>query len=500
MGTHHFWSGNTEDRSDSTNGDFLWTAHGQPWINHEVLAEVALGAAHSWLGGSGVLLLKFAVGVVTFLICLRLGAAKLSWPARYVAWALGALAVVDISYGFAARPQIFTALFLVLELALLRRIYAGSWWWSLAMPVLFAVWINTHGGVLVGFGLLGLAGLVTCAEFFIHKSRGCVSHEESRREMKRGLILWLCMLASGAALLCNPWKADLLRWLVESVFWLRPQIEEWNPAPMGWDHATFFILLAITIFALLFSRRRRVWWEVAACAAFGLLALRSVRNTPLFCLIALALVPAHFADALGRFQDNFVRLRESARRRNFQKVAAALFIAGSMGIAIATFTLHKEHPLTMEVPRAKYPVAAMDFMRENRLNGRLVVFFDWGEMAIFHLPGCPPSIDGRLDTCYPRQLIAAHWKFYNDEPFDRAVFNPEEADLALLPSNLAGALSLSHKPGWQAAYFDDVAVVLVRDAKRFPKLNGLKLPVADGKAAVLGRAAFADRSPRWQTN
>src|ERR1700745_4169307 len=40
---------------------YSWTSAGQPWINHEVISEICLGAAHSWLGGSGLLLLKMAI-------------------------------------------------------------------------------------------------------------------------------------------------------------------------------------------------------------------------------------------------------------------------------------------------------------------------------------------------------------------------------------------------------------------------------------------------------
>ena len=97
---------------------YSWTAHGQPWINHEWLAEISLGGAHALMGGSGLLLLKWAVGMLTFGICLRVGLSGLSSHSRFIAWAIAALAVTEISYGFAARPQIFTALFLAIELAL----------------------------------------------------------------------------------------------------------------------------------------------------------------------------------------------------------------------------------------------------------------------------------------------------------------------------------------------------------------------------------------------
>ena len=119
--------------------------------------EVFIAGAYNCLGGSGILLLKMIAGLLTFALCLRLAVKGLTWPERYVAWALGALAVVEISFGFPARPQIFTALCLVIELVLLRRIHAGKAWWALALPPLFVFWINAHGGALAGVGLISVA-------------------------------------------------------------------------------------------------------------------------------------------------------------------------------------------------------------------------------------------------------------------------------------------------------------------------------------------------------
>jgi hypothetical protein len=466
---------------------FSWTAQGQSWINHEWISELALGSAHEAWGGSGVLLLKMAVGLLTFALCLCMGGEDVSWPARYVTWGFGALAAVEISYGFAARPQIFTALSVALELMLLRRIHNGARLWALALPVLFVFWINAHGGALAGFALLGLTAAVTTAQAL-------------RCQMRRGTVwvLWLAVGGVAAALFCNPWKAGLLRWLTGSVLWMRPEIQEWNPTPLGWDHAAFFLLVALAGFAWSFSRRPRAWWELAACVAFALLGWRAIRNAPLCAIVVLALTPPHLADALARFRGAFAGLEEAASDPVKQKSAAVLCCLGAVGAGIGSFTLHKEHPLTMEAPRSQYPVGAVDFLRKNELRGRLLVFFDWGEMVIFELPGCPPSIDGRLDTCYSRELIGAHWKFYNSEPFDQKVLNLDEADLALLPGNLAGTAALAKRPGWRAVYYDDLAVILVRDPERFPALRQLALPVAGPASATRGRARFPDQVPRWK--
>jgi hypothetical protein len=461
---------------------YSWTACGQPWINHEWLSELALGAAHKWAGGGGVLLLKMAAGLLTFALCLRLGGAGLAWPARFVTWCFGALAVVEISYGFAARPQIFTALGLAVELLLLRRIHAGGRWRALALPALFVVWINMHGGALAGFGLLVLTALATSAQCFW-------------RKIPRGAIvtLWLATGAVAAVLFCNPWGAGLLSWLIDSMLWMRPEIQEWNQTPLGWDHAAFFLLVALGIFAWCCTRRPRAWWELAACVMFAILGWRAARNAPLFALTALALIPPHLADALARFRPAFARLQAAVGTPNSQKIAASLCCCGTLCIGTGTFLLHKEHPLTMEAPRSQYPVGAVDFLREHEMRGRLLVFFDWGEMAIFQLPDCPPSIDGRLDTCYSRPLIAEHWKFYNGQTVNPNILNINESDLALLPVNLAGAVELAKRPGWRTIYYDSLAVVLARDAARFPKLQKLALPVAGSEAATAGRMPFPSR-------
>src|ERR1039458_6638523 len=101
---------------------YSWTAPGHEWINHEVLAEAAMALSFHALGGTGLLLLKIAAGLATFFIALSIAARRMDEKTKMVAWSRGAVAVVEISFGFAARPQIFTALALVMELWLLRQI------------------------------------------------------------------------------------------------------------------------------------------------------------------------------------------------------------------------------------------------------------------------------------------------------------------------------------------------------------------------------------------
>jgi hypothetical protein len=479
---------------------YSWTARGTPWINHELLAEMALGAAHLMAGGAGILLLKMLVGFLAFGIALRIGAADLPWPQRAVPWAVGALAVVEISYGFAARPQIFTALGLSIEFWLLHVIVRGKVRWALALPVLFALWVNTHGGVLAGLAVLGVTALAASAQRCWPRWPGLAVKLPVESVSAASVVaLWVsCALCTGA-LWVNPYGWELIRWTISGVVWLhqRTELEEWHPTPLDLNHSPLFVLALLALVSFTLSRRRRALWEMAVCAGLALFAFRSVRHVPLFAIAALAFVPPHLVDVIDRFRQQFSGLAEVFQRRAVQCAAAILLALMTVGECAGTFLLHKEHPLTMEAPRSQYPLSAIAFIRAHDVRGNLLVFFDWGELCLWELPECAVSIDGRWETCYPRELIPEHWKFYYGQPVDGKILDLGKADLALLPANLAGAAVLAARPGWQAVYYDSLAVVLVKDPARFPKLAREKLPVAGAPDAAQGRAAFPEgRSAR----
>jgi hypothetical protein len=293
-------------------------------------------------------------------------------------------------------------------------------------------------------------------------------------------------------LLVNPYGFALIRWLVQSVLWFRPQIAEWNPVQFNGDHAAFFLCVVIAAAGFLLSRRPIMLWELAVTSALGFMAFCSARHTPLFCIAALAFAPPHLAGVLERFRNSFARLTELFCNTTVQKISTALLVATSMGIICAAGTLHKERAWTMEVPRNEYPVAALEFIKQHGLRGNLLVFFDWGEECIWELPDSRVSIDGRLDTCYPREVFDTTWNFYNAEMSRRPVLNLEQADFALLPPNMAGAVMLWKERGWQPVYSDDTAVVLVKDMKQFPLLAGLQATVHGSAESAKGRAAFPD--------
>jgi hypothetical protein len=54
------------------------------------------------------------------------------------------------------RPQIFTYLFFLVQLLVLNTGSMKREHWLWVLPILFAGWVNLHGGVLAGIGVLAL--------------------------------------------------------------------------------------------------------------------------------------------------------------------------------------------------------------------------------------------------------------------------------------------------------------------------------------------------------
>lgn len=472
-----------------------WTAAGQPWMNHETAAEVALALAHRAGGSAGLWGFMIAMALLT----VTWAAAEGTRGRTHLAVTLALLAASTnfIASGYAVRPQLFTMLALVALLAVLRRFLAGRPGWGWALPPLFAAWVNFHGGYLAGWLVLLLAlGVDALTQVARRRATGrSAAPGVAQAPTHLGARSILVAVACTAALGANPEGFHLLAWTVETVQLPRPAITEWHPAPVSLAAVPFYAVAAISAAAWVFSRRARPPWQAAVLVALGAMAALQQRHAPLFGLANLMFTPGHLGDTLDRLGRHCGSLRAALRRGVAQAAAGAALAAAGVA-AIAASLGSRVHPFAMEVPADVYPLSAIAFMREHALKGNTVTFFDWGQQVLWELPDNPVSFDGRLDTVYPRDVMDAHWRLYAGESPGRG-FDLARAAVALLPTG-SGGIDLMRNDGWHLAYRDPLASVLVRQAAEFPRLAARPTVLA-GPVAVRGRARFPDELPLLAT-
>ncbi|GIK99991.1 MAG: hypothetical protein BroJett029_42000 [Alphaproteobacteria bacterium] len=470
-----------------------WTAAGLPWINHEVWAEVGFGFVHRLAGGPGLWLAMLGLAALTVIPAWRAGGGR--DPAqRLTALGLLAISINSIALGYAVRPQLFTMLLLVLVLLALRAFFSGRVHWGWAVPVAFAAWANLHGGYFAGWVVL-LGALGAEALMRLWPGAGKPFGLTAAGGPSRAHLATVAVLASGALLL-NPWGSDLVRWTWQTLLLPRPQIAEWHAPGLSGAALGVYLLVLVSLYGWLGSRRPRRAWEAVTLALLAGMAVLQLRHAPLFALANLIFTPPHLCDALQRLARPTESLRHLLSRRLVAlPLAGALLAAGV--IALGASLTPRTAPFTMEVPKDTYPVTAVAFMRDHGLAGRTLTFFDWGQMVLWELPHNPVSFDGRLDTVYPDAIRDAHWRFYAGEDPGPGL-DPAAASVALLPTAY-GAVDWLRRAGWTLVYRDPLASVLVRTPADHPALATLRLPVQLGPAAVSGRVRFPDRPPLLAT-
>ena len=248
---------------------------GRRWVDQQWLAQ--LGVYGLWrLGGVKLAMFVHALLATGALAGAALVARRHGATARSVTWI--AIPALLSYYPVAAvlRPQsfalpLFTAtLWLLLEDARQpsRRVFA-------TLPLL-VLWANLHGSVLLGAGLVSLAGIVTLAK--------------ARRPDARGLVL---LIAPWACVLASPYAAHLPAYyekvLVGGDF--SHLVTEWAPTTLRLVTVPVFVLVLGGLWLLGRNGRAVPVFDRLAFLAMAVVAFQAIRNIAWFALGALAVLP-----------------------------------------------------------------------------------------------------------------------------------------------------------------------------------------------------------------
>ncbi len=348
-----------------------------------------------------------------------------------------ALGAALVAFGFLpfalAKAQDFTIFLFALFLLLVRRWEQGRRWAPWAMAAALAVWVNLHGGFMLGWGLLG----VVCVLDFARERRAA-----ALAPWAAGTLA--CVLhPNGAAGFVYP------LWMVFAAPSGRSAVVEWTP--LAWMQASawpYVLLILAAAFVRVDRARGRFPW--ALCAAVLLAAgLRSRKMLPYFALAAYA--------AAGRVQ---LRAALGKMRARACLAGAALALA-----AIGAVEVREARALAPLGPAAdwerEYPRAGAAEIAARFPGRRVLSSYDWGGYLIYKLaPDNKIFVDGRLDPYWT--LLDDYGALIEAAPRWRALADAYGVEVALLPSDAPLARALARAPGWKLAGADSRAVLYAR--------------------------------------
>jgi hypothetical protein len=451
---------------------FSSTMSGHRWYAWEWLYDILVAMIHYAFGLNGVVFYTAAIIAATFVLALYFGlrrGATLPVMLLLLLLALGASAV-----HFLARPHVFSWLLTVIYFELLDSASEERPRRLLWLPPLMVLWVNLHGGFVLGFLLLAIYLAGGVIEYFTRR-------EQPKPVAKR--IQWLSAiaLATFAASFVNPYGYQLhvhvYRYLSDR--FLMNQISEFlSPDFHGRAQECFAVLLILSMVTLASARRtiRISQLLVVICAAY--LGCYATRNLPTSGLLLALVVAPILSDSiahanrsstmslwlkalLSRLDSFGFRMRnlELGLRGHFWMVAIfvlglwACFNSGRVG---STQLLHAYFD------DKRFPVEATHYISEQRIREPIFSLDYWGGYLIYRLyPQDRVVVDDRHDL-YGNQFFKEYLKVVLIQPGWEKVLDRLGADWVLVPggSSLANMLRLTSD--WTLAHEDGTAVLFHR--------------------------------------
>ena len=444
---------------------FSSTMNGRPWLAWEWLYDVVVGKLDSAFGLNGVVwftalaiagvfggMLQFLIGRGTNL---------------FAALGLVMLAISASTIHFLARPHVLSWLFTLVWFWILdsteRKYVAGDglssrWLWFL--PASMLVWVNVHGGFLLGFVLLGIFWL---ASLWTWLSSSESRIEESLRKIaagKRARTLAAVGLLSALASLVNPygWKLHAHVCSYLSNRFLIDHIEEFqSPNFHGIAQKCFLVLLLVSI-AVLIARGRRLPLSHILVVMFAVYAgLYASRNIPISAIL-LGMVIGPLLPSIGVAESFSQRMLavETRMRGHLWLVAA---IAFTFAVAANGGRMGSSQWMDAHFDPQRMPVQAVDYLRSQGAAAPIIAPDYWGGYLIYRLyPKARVVVDDRHDF-YGEQFLRSYLKFLHAEEGWEEFLREHPAGYIVLPRKSALATVLMESSGWKKTYADDVAVV-----------------------------------------
>jgi hypothetical protein len=428
---------------------FSSTRVGTPWVNVQWLPQIGLYLLYR-AGGFGALSLLVAV-LVTL-------AGVFVWRAMTGDVFLRAFGLVLFAAAsglvWTPRPNILTFVLLA-ALNYLLYIYRHKsidrlW----LIPVLFLVWVNLHGGYMIGLILIGATLLGDAIDRLLGQpGLACMTRSGMRKLLVVTVLGVLALVVNlyGIQALLLPLQTVGMeasaRWIME---WASPDFHQLSEQPMLW-------LLLLTLLAVGRSGRRMDLSDGLSVAGFALLAFVSRRNIGLYAVVCAPIFVRYAAAAVEN-----MRTRPAAPRGAGIGWLNALILFIVAALAAFKVAVAASPAAQSAAERDLAPVAAADWLASNRPAGAMFNSYNWGGYLLWRLwPDYPVYVDGRADV-YGDEFLRAYLKIALAEPGFDTTLDEQRIGFVAVERDSALSRMLSGIDVWSLAYADEQAVIYTR--------------------------------------
>jgi hypothetical protein len=436
---------------------FSFRTEGIAAIPHEWLVQSAYALLDDWFGLTGIVVLSALLLASAFTLVLTESTRR--GGMLVAGLVMTALALAASAMHWITRPHLFTYLLLAVWVFRLEAFMRGEerrWW---IFPPLMFLWANLHGMFILGLLAFAISLTGWAWERWL----------EGRDSPVSGRGLLLLGLFSTLATFLTPSGFHL--W--ETIFtlagaspFITSMTAEYQPAdfhnPGTWP---FLILLGAILATAVLAGRKLGMARALQLSGWTLIGLYSARNIPLAAIV-LAPIGAELLAAWLRESPALAGLVRFSRKLERVERDLRGWLWAVAGVLLCLVLLASGVSLALDgqpyqlLPE-RFPMAAVDWLKENPPTGRMFNEFDWGGYLLYRLwPEQKIFMDGHTHI-YGDALSREYVAIQSRAPGWESLLDNYRVEWAILRTDNPLTLALI-EVYWREVYRDETAVVLKR--------------------------------------
>lgn len=443
-----------EEQSLIDSDIFSHTAFGTPWTAHEWLSEIIMASIHKIAGLEGIFCFFVLVSSLAFWLLFKITE---KYANQWIAFGCVSLALLFSPSHMAARPHMFTWLFMLITLAILTTGGKRLYW----LPVVIVIWANLHGGFILSLVLQVIFIIGSVLDSHLSVKRPW--QETLRQQKVPALILLICVFALGL----NPFGYELLAFpfqVSKGVF--SELIGEWK-APDLQDMWYFRFYLVALFLLISFAKSTVTWTERLLIVFFLNAALTHGRHVSLMLIALTPFIARMLNENLSRWSHRDfahegkeqLQLSSKSGPLATAAIALALIIYGSFG----------HHSLTFLTPKKIFGVEAkqlnqlVEYLDTNLPTGKMFNEYSLGGYLLYALTPPPKVfIDGRADM-YGEQILSDYIKIKESESEREELLEKYDIGWVVFEKDSDLVTNLKKSGHWQVVYVNEHDAVLTRN-------------------------------------
>lgn len=461
------------------NDPFSFTMAGKEWFAWEWLSDVIFAWIHGMLGLNGVVVFCNLIVAITFCFLFKI---LLSKQVNI----LIALSLVLVTLGasflhWLARPHVVSWLFTLVTYWMLYEYQLRRKKYIYFLPLMMLVWVNLHGGFMIGLILTSIYFLGNFLTFLTTTDK-----TRSKDCLRISLFLAFIGLFSLFASFINPYGLKLIPHIVDTYVSKSLIVDNTNEfmSPNFHDNTVklYELCVILLIIVLSFSRRGFNFIQICLIIFWFHMSLFSSRNIPLFLIILTPIIGEHLNDILNQLRKR-MDIKEWVRKtiegfflisRRFHNLEPGTNSPMYFVISVIVMVLlclnggriGNRNILNAQFDSKRFPVDAASFIEANQIPGKMFNEFAWGGYLIYRLyPSQKVFIDGRADM-YGEPFVKDYLEVIRAGTNWSSVLEKNDINWAILPTSSPIAAVLCADDRWRHIYKDDVATIFIRTDRR----------------------------------